>query len=53
MLILASTIFGLAVILWFIDMMIDNAGVDLSVPVRVLIVMSALLIGLNLCIHSG
>jgi hypothetical protein len=48
MLILASTTFGLAILFWFFDRMIDDASVDLSVAVRVLILMSAVLIGLNL-----
>ncbi len=47
MLIAAGIVFVIAALLWFVDNWLQDADVDLSLAVRVLIVISAMLVGLS------
>ena len=43
----AGIVFVIAALLWFADNWLEDADIDLSLAVRVLIVISAMLIGFN------
>ena len=43
----AGIVFVIAALLWFVDNWLQDADVDLSLAVRVLIVISAMLVGLS------
>lgn len=47
MLLVAGVLFFMALLLWFADNWLEDTDIDLSVAVRVLIIISAMLIGFN------
>lgn len=47
MLAIAGVLFALAMLLFFIDKWVDRADMDLSRPIRVLLLASVALVGLN------
>ena len=47
MLIAAGIVFTVAALLWFADSWLEDTDIDLSLVVRVLIIISAMLIGFN------
>lgn len=53
MLIIAGLLAFVALILWLLDNSCYDADVDFSVPVRVCILLAALLIGLNTALSLG
>jgi len=49
MLLLAGLLFGLALLFWFADNWLGHTSIDLARPTRVLTILSAVLVVLDLC----